>query len=57
MSLRLFVILYVYRRYWVLEGKDGGSESDDDAASIATEDFEEQQLQETHGPVSSPLIK
>ncbi|XP_030855934.1 uncharacterized protein LOC577931 [Strongylocentrotus purpuratus] len=41
-------------RYWVLEGTDGESENDDedDAASIATEDFEEQQLQETQGPTS-----
>lgn len=48
----------VCRRYWVLEGTDGESEDDDgdDAASIATEDFEEQQLQETQGPVSPPFI-
>ncbi|XP_054751259.2 uncharacterized protein LOC129257055 [Lytechinus pictus] len=46
--------IFTSGRYWVLEGTDGESENDDDndAASIATEEFEEQQLQETHGPTS-----
>ncbi|XP_071487386.1 uncharacterized protein [Diadema antillarum] len=46
--------VFTSRRYWVLEGESGELDDgdEDDAASMATEDFNEQQVQEAPGPTT-----